>query len=93
MIGSYKKKWEVINASRRKVDAVDVGRRLPFGTSGAFTVSDAGEAREIQQAVGQDGSDEVVVVETDNAHVEPGHRYHFGFARKYSENFERIFSK
>ncbi len=85
MSGSYRKTFEVVKATKRDIDGVTVnGKEMKFGRSGGFRVSDEGVAREIQQTVGygrnslgKGGTGEVVVMATDDAPAEPGHRYTF----------------
>jgi len=92
---SRKKKFEVIKATRREtLTAVDsTGRVLPFGKAGGFTVTDAGEARDIEQSYGQKGTNEVIVVPTDDTPVESGHSYHFGWSRRFERAWERAFDR
>jgi hypothetical protein len=80
MVGSFKKKWEVLKATRRetfKVLTEKAGERK-FGSSGGFTINDPAEAREIDQKYGRSGSQEVVVMPVDDYTVESGHKYSFG---------------
>jgi hypothetical protein len=71
-----KKKYEVIKATTRDIPGVLVGgKKRHFADNGMFTVSDAGEAAEIDKVLGAKGTGEVVVTSYDQK--EPGHTYTF----------------
>lgn len=71
-----KKKYQVIKATTNEIEGVFVGgKRRNFGKNGTFTVSDKGEADEINKVLGARGTGEVVVV--GNKEVEHGHNYTF----------------
>lgn len=99
-MATFKKKYEVIKTTTKDVGGVELGgQKMPFGKSGAFTVSDSAKAKDIDQLFGKSSRkmgklDEVVVVETDNTMVESGHRYTFSTLgmpwAKYDELGRRI---
>jgi hypothetical protein len=99
-VATFKKKYEVIKTTTKDVGGVELGgRKMPFGKSGAFTVSDSAQAKDIDQLFGKSSRksgklDDVVVVETDNTMVESGHRYTFSTLgmpwAKYDELGKRI---
>lgn len=72
------KVFQVVKATKRDITGIGgAGRYLKFGSSGAFQTKDPGLAREIDKRWGPDeGTGEIVVVETDNR-PEAGHRYTF----------------
>lgn len=73
------KKYQVIKATTNDIPGVYVGgKKRVFGHNGSFTVSDKGEAEEINKVLGMKGTGEVVVTPyKDNTTDEPGHRYKF----------------
>ena len=89
------KKYEVIKASQKNIDGVDVeGRNYKFGPNGSMYISDPGIANAIDKEYGhKEGNGDVVV--SPVLFVEPGHKYFFGAStsRTFRENFDRIFRK
>ena len=82
-----KKKYQVIKATTREIPGVTVGGKPRiFGKNGTFTVSDKGEAEEINKVLGIKGTGEVVV--TEDTIKEHGHTYRFGSSRAFSEAWE-----
>lgn len=70
------KKWTVIKATQRPIKGVEAaGVELPFGRQGAFEVTDAAVAAEIEARHGGKRGDVVV---TEREHHEPGHRHFWG---------------
>jgi len=70
-----KRIWEVIPATKGAVDKqfIHTGKRmLPMGNQKILYLKDAGEARAIQQSVGQDGTGQFMVT----SHEEPPDRLH-----------------
>lgn len=67
------KKYEVVKATTNEsVTGVDLGHiQHKFDALGRFVVTDPGVAQDIQQAVGQDGTRQVVVIDVPN-HDERG---------------------
>lgn len=92
-----KKKYQVIKATTREIPGVYVGgKKRVFDRNGTFTVSDSGEANEINKVLGAKGTGEVVVTPyKDHTTNEPGHRYTFGAmtSQQARENYDRIFRK
>lgn len=89
-----KKRYQVIKATTREIPGVMVGGRVrKFGRNGTFTVSDKGEAEEINKVLGMKGKGDVVVV--TNTEKEHGHRYTFGAftSQEARDNYDRIFGK
>jgi len=74
-MASFKKKWEVLQRTQRDVPLVDTGKRkLRLGRNRALVISDAAEARHIQQGPQKN---DLLVIPTDNYPVEQGHKYTF----------------
>lgn len=84
------KKYEVIKATQREIDGVEVGgRKYKFGRNGGFMVNDKGAAREIEKEYGhREGNGEVVVSEVE-IH-EPGHNYKFGPSAAFSRAWDEF---
>ena len=75
--GHVDHKWEVIKATTRELDALDVdGKQMRFGKDGAFRVTDPGVAAAIRQTYGRRG--DVTVTRIRYPHVsDRGHTYLF----------------
>lgn len=70
------KKFEVVKATTKEIPGLYVGgRERRFAANGSMTLSDAGEAAEIDKVLGRKGTGEVVVTSYDDK--EPGHNYRF----------------
>ncbi len=84
-----KKKYEVIKATTREIPGVYVGgRERRFAKNGMFTVSDPGEAAEINKVLGAKGTGEVVV--TSYEQKEHGHKYKFGASQKFANAWDEF---
>lgn len=85
-----KKKYQVIKATTREIPGVYVGgKKRMFDKRGTFTVSDPGEAAEINKVLGAKGTGEVVVTPyKDNTTHEPGHTYRFGASSNFADAWE-----
>ena len=71
-------KWEVIRATRRPLESVDVdGKQMKFGRDGAFRVNDEGVAAAIREEYARKGDVTVTRIRYPGAH-DRGHRYFFG---------------
>ena len=89
-----KKKFQVIKATTREIPGIYAGgKKRLFGKNGTFTISDEGEAREINKVLGVKGTGEVVV--TGVTEKEHGHNYRFGgfTSQQARDNFDAIFRK
>jgi len=74
-MGTYQRKWQVIQRTQRNVSAVDTGkRRVKLGRNRALVISDPAEALHIEQGPQKH---DLLVAPTDNNIVEPGHTYTF----------------
>ena len=71
-------KWEVIRATRRPLESVDVdGKQMKFGKDGAFRVNDEGVAAAIREEYARKGDVTVTRIRYPGA-ADRGHRYFFG---------------
>ena len=71
-------KWEVIRATRRPLESVDVdGKQMKFGRDGAFRVNDEGVAAAIREEYARKGDVTVTRIRYPGA-ADRGHRYFFG---------------
>lgn len=69
MSTSRKKQWEIIPRSKRAANVEGLiigGKRRKFGSARAMILTDPGEAREVDQSVGDRGSRDFTVVEVDD---------------------------
>lgn len=84
-----KKKYQVIKATTREIPGVYVGgKERRFGKNGTFTVSDKGEAEEINKVLGAKGKGDVVVIE--NKEKETGHTYKFGASSNFANAWDEF---
>ena len=71
-------KWEVIRATRRPLESVDVdGKQMKFGKDGAFRVNDEGVAAAIREEYARKGDVTVTRIRYPGA-ADRGHYYFFG---------------
>jgi len=71
-------KWEVIRATRRPLESVDVdGKQMKFGRDGAFRVNDEGVAAAIREEYARKGDVTVTRIRYPGA-ADRGHYYFFG---------------
>ena len=71
-------KWEVIRATRRPLESVDVdGKQMKFGKDGAFRVNDEGVAAAIREEYAKKGDVTVTRIRYPGA-ADRGHYYFFG---------------
>ena len=69
MTTSRKKQWEIIPRSKRATTVKGLiigGKRRKLGSAGMI-LTDAGEAKEVDQTIGDTGSKDFTVVEIDDA--------------------------
>ena len=72
------KKYMIVKAQPNDTDGVKFqGQDMKFGKSGAMIVSDKGKSEEINNALGYNGSNEVVVAPHHGAGRDPIHKTHF----------------
>ena len=70
--------WEVIRATRRPLESVDVdGKQMKFGKDGAFRVNDEGVAAAIREEYARKGDVTVTRIRYPGA-ADRGHYYFFG---------------
>src|SRR3990167_2439324 len=69
-------KWEVIRATRRPLESVDV-EQMKLGKDGAFRVNDEGVAAAIREEYARKGDVTVTRIRYPGA-ADRGHRYFFG---------------
>ena len=76
--GHVGKKWEVIRATRRPLESIEVdGKKMKFGKDGAFRVSDEGVAAAIREEYAKKGDVTVTRIRYPGAH-DRGHYYFWG---------------
>lgn len=98
------KRWLVLPRTQQIMrDGISVnGKTKSFKGKTAMYVKDKGEADEINQTVGMQGTTEVFVheddkvsrfVRDDGVHGGGIHHYHFGYNKNYADAWEHIFEK